>query len=232
MVGELPDPGARRGAALRATATSDRSSARSRPRSPARSWRSCAASSDAGLPRTEVEPVAAALAVVREAVRDGLAGAAHDVSDGGLACALAEMAIAGGVGIEARPRSAGRAARRRPARRPCSARGPGASCVGRRTPATCSSAREPRAWTPCGSARRPATGSSCRPPSGPSRSCSRTPSAPGSLCRTACRRRRKPPEFGHRSLSSRAERAATLRLQAGSCPSLRSPEVETPPQMP
>ena len=27
--------------------------------------------------------------------------AAHDVSDGGLACALAEMAIAGGVGLEA-----------------------------------------------------------------------------------------------------------------------------------
>jgi phosphoribosylformylglycinamidine synthase len=27
--------------------------------------------------------------------------AAHDISDGGLACALAEMAIAGGVGLEA-----------------------------------------------------------------------------------------------------------------------------------
>jgi phosphoribosylformylglycinamidine synthase subunit PurL len=34
-------------------------------------------------------------------VRDGLTTAAHDVSDGGLACALAEMAIAAGRGIEA-----------------------------------------------------------------------------------------------------------------------------------
>ena len=38
--------------------------------------------------------------VVREAVRDGMLQAAHDVSDGGLACALAECAIAGGVGVE------------------------------------------------------------------------------------------------------------------------------------
>jgi phosphoribosylformylglycinamidine synthase len=34
-------------------------------------------------------------------VRNGGATAAHDVSDGGLACALAEMAIAAGSGIEA-----------------------------------------------------------------------------------------------------------------------------------
>ncbi|MGH2982700.1 MAG: AIR synthase-related protein, partial [Solirubrobacterales bacterium] len=51
-----------------------------------------------GLPETPIGPVAAALALVRELVRDGAARAAHDVSDGGLACALAEMAIAGGVG--------------------------------------------------------------------------------------------------------------------------------------
>jgi phosphoribosylformylglycinamidine synthase II len=55
----------------------------------------------AGLPGTEIEPAAAALAFVREKVRAGAAGAAHDVSDGGLACALGEMAIAGGVGVEA-----------------------------------------------------------------------------------------------------------------------------------
>ena len=42
----------------------------------------------------------AALRLVRDLVREGLASAAHDVSDGGLACALAEMAIAGGIGIE------------------------------------------------------------------------------------------------------------------------------------
>jgi phosphoribosylformylglycinamidine synthase subunit PurL len=56
---------------------------------------------DKGLPATEIGPVADALSFVRGAVRDGTAIAAHDVSDGGLACALAEMAIAGGVGIEA-----------------------------------------------------------------------------------------------------------------------------------
>ena len=55
---------------------------------------------DAGLPGSEIEPVAAGLALVRDLVRDGIAVAAHDISDGGLACAIAEMAIAGGVGAE------------------------------------------------------------------------------------------------------------------------------------
>jgi phosphoribosylformylglycinamidine synthase subunit PurL len=56
---------------------------------------------DSGLPQPNVGAVSAALAFVRQVVRDGLATAAHDVSDGGLACALAEMAIAAGAGIEA-----------------------------------------------------------------------------------------------------------------------------------
>ncbi len=51
-----------------------------------------------GLPLSPVSEVNAAITCVREAVRDGLVTAAHDISDGGLACALAEMAIAGGVG--------------------------------------------------------------------------------------------------------------------------------------
>jgi phosphoribosylformylglycinamidine synthase len=51
-----------------------------------------------GLPENPVEPVARALALVRELVRDGAVRAAHDISDGGLSCALAEMAIAGAVG--------------------------------------------------------------------------------------------------------------------------------------
>ncbi len=53
-----------------------------------------------GLPATQIEPVAGALAFVREQVRAGAVGATHDVSDGGLAIALAEMAIAAGVGID------------------------------------------------------------------------------------------------------------------------------------
>jgi phosphoribosylformylglycinamidine synthase subunit PurL len=55
---------------------------------------------DAGLPLVEIVAVAHALGFVRQAVRDGVASAAHDVSDGGLACALAEMAIAAGVGVD------------------------------------------------------------------------------------------------------------------------------------
>jgi phosphoribosylformylglycinamidine synthase subunit PurL len=56
---------------------------------------------DVGLPQVEIGAVAEALAFVRRVVRDGGATAGHDVSDGGLACALAEMAIAAGSGIEA-----------------------------------------------------------------------------------------------------------------------------------
>jgi phosphoribosylformylglycinamidine synthase len=51
-----------------------------------------------GLAETDVEAARAAIELVRAFVADGLAGAAHDISDGGLACALAEMAIAGEVG--------------------------------------------------------------------------------------------------------------------------------------
>src|SRR4051812_8543113 len=55
---------------------------------------------DAGLPQVPLDQVDAALGLVRELVRDGAVSAAHDISDGGLACALAEMAIAAGAGIE------------------------------------------------------------------------------------------------------------------------------------
>jgi phosphoribosylformylglycinamidine synthase len=44
--------------------------------------------------------VTAACATVRDAVRDGKLSSAHDISDGGLACALAESAIAGGLGCQ------------------------------------------------------------------------------------------------------------------------------------
>jgi phosphoribosylformylglycinamidine synthase len=55
---------------------------------------------DRGLPQIPVNEVDGALRLVRDLVREGLADAAHDVSDGGLACALAEMAIASGSGME------------------------------------------------------------------------------------------------------------------------------------
>jgi phosphoribosylformylglycinamidine synthase len=53
---------------------------------------------DVGLPRPEIAAVAAACATVREAVRAGKLSSAHDISDGGLACALVESAIAGNLG--------------------------------------------------------------------------------------------------------------------------------------
>jgi len=56
---------------------------------------------DTGLPQPDVANVAAACAIVREAVRAGCLASAHDVSDGGLAVAIAECAIAGGIGCDA-----------------------------------------------------------------------------------------------------------------------------------
>jgi phosphoribosylformylglycinamidine synthase len=54
-----------------------------------------------GLPRSDITSVAAACKIVRDAVRAGKLSSVHDISDGGLACALAESAIAGGLGCEA-----------------------------------------------------------------------------------------------------------------------------------
>ncbi|MBS1881202.1 MAG: phosphoribosylformylglycinamidine synthase subunit PurL, partial [Actinobacteria bacterium] len=55
---------------------------------------------DQGLPQPDVAAVAAACATVRDAVRAGRLASAHDVSDGGLAVALAESAIAAGLGAQ------------------------------------------------------------------------------------------------------------------------------------
>jgi phosphoribosylformylglycinamidine synthase subunit PurL len=52
-----------------------------------------------GLPGVILDAVRAAIELVRDAVRAGTVSCAHDVSDGGLACALAESAISGGVGV-------------------------------------------------------------------------------------------------------------------------------------
>jgi len=40
-------------------------------------------------------------AIIHELIADGLVNAVHDLSDGGLAVALAEMALAGGIGADA-----------------------------------------------------------------------------------------------------------------------------------
>ena len=54
-----------------------------------------------GLPGIRLDAARGAIELVREAVRSGAVTTAHDVSDGGLACALAECSIAGGVGMRA-----------------------------------------------------------------------------------------------------------------------------------
>jgi phosphoribosylformylglycinamidine synthase II len=51
-----------------------------------------------GLPHVNLTRQADALIALRGAAREGLLATAHDVSEGGLACALAECCIAGGVG--------------------------------------------------------------------------------------------------------------------------------------
>jgi phosphoribosylformylglycinamidine synthase II len=53
----------------------------------------------AGLPAFDLAVVQRTLDLVREAVRHGRVTSAHDVSEGGLACAVAESAIWGGVGV-------------------------------------------------------------------------------------------------------------------------------------
>jgi phosphoribosylformylglycinamidine synthase subunit PurL len=53
---------------------------------------------DKGLPQPDIAAAAAACATVRGAVRAGQLSSAHDVSDGGLACALAECSIGAGIG--------------------------------------------------------------------------------------------------------------------------------------
>jgi phosphoribosylformylglycinamidine synthase subunit PurL len=53
-----------------------------------------------GLPAIDLAAVVAAQAAVREAVCAGMLSSAHDVAEGGVAVALAECCLAGGVGAE------------------------------------------------------------------------------------------------------------------------------------
>ncbi len=98
MVGELPDPERVAGSAF---AREGDAIGLLGPFSPSLAGSELAKQRgelDAGLPRPDVAAVAAACAVVRDAVRAGALASAHDVSDGGLACALAEGAIGAGLG--------------------------------------------------------------------------------------------------------------------------------------
>jgi phosphoribosylformylglycinamidine synthase subunit PurL len=100
MVGELPDP-ARAGRAGFATAGDAVAIV-------AASWTPAAAGSelaklrgeplDGALPAADLGEIKALHAAVRQGVRSGALRSAHDVAEGGLAVALAECCIAGGVG--------------------------------------------------------------------------------------------------------------------------------------
>ena len=54
-----------------------------------------------GLPAIDLEAVLATQAAIREAVRSGALASAHDIAEGGLAVALAECCLAGGMGASA-----------------------------------------------------------------------------------------------------------------------------------
>lgn len=51
-----------------------------------------------GLPELDLQAVVATQAAVRDAVRGGALASAHDIAEGGLAVALAECCLAGGIG--------------------------------------------------------------------------------------------------------------------------------------
>ncbi len=98
MVGELPDPSRTSGSAF---AGEGDAIALLGPFAPSLAGSELAklrGELRPGLPQPDVLAVAAACATVRDAVRADRLASAHDVSDGGLACALAESAIGGGLG--------------------------------------------------------------------------------------------------------------------------------------
>ncbi|HEY2715334.1 MAG TPA: phosphoribosylformylglycinamidine synthase subunit PurL, partial [Solirubrobacterales bacterium] len=98
MVGELPDPALAAGSAF---AREGDAIGLLGPFQPALAGSELAKQRGElakGLPQPEVAAVAVACATVRDAVRGGRLASAHDVSDGGLACALAESAIGAGLG--------------------------------------------------------------------------------------------------------------------------------------
>ncbi len=100
MVGELPDPAL---AAPSAFAREGDAIALLGPFEPTLQGSELAKQRgelDTGLPQPDVAAVVAACAAVRDAVGTGKLASAHDVSDGGLACALAEAAIGAGLGCQ------------------------------------------------------------------------------------------------------------------------------------
>jgi len=98
MVGELPDPAVTCGSAFARAGEAIGLLGPFEPSLAGSELAKLRGELDTGLPRSDITAVAAACATVRDAVRAGKLSSAHDISDGGLACALAESAIGKGVG--------------------------------------------------------------------------------------------------------------------------------------
>jgi phosphoribosylformylglycinamidine synthase len=98
MVGELPDPRRASGSSFARTGDAIALAGPFAPSEAGSELAKLRGELDLGLPGLDVEAVAEAVAAVREAVRGGAVACAHDVSDGGLACAMAECAIGAGLG--------------------------------------------------------------------------------------------------------------------------------------
>jgi phosphoribosylformylglycinamidine synthase len=98
MVGELPDAGSAPGSAFRRAGDAIALCGPFRPSLAGSELAKQRGELAMGLATPDPAAVAGACATVREAARAGRLSSAHDVSDGGLACALAESAIGGGLG--------------------------------------------------------------------------------------------------------------------------------------
>ena len=100
MVGELPDPARAAGSAFAGEGDAIALLGPFTPSPQGSELAKLRGELDIGLPEPDIASVAAACAAVRDAVRAGRISSAHDVSDGGLACALAECAIGGRIGCQ------------------------------------------------------------------------------------------------------------------------------------
>jgi phosphoribosylformylglycinamidine synthase len=98
MVGELPEPGRAAGSAFAREGNAIALLGPFRPSLAGSELAKLRGELGVGLPEPDVAAVAAACDAVRAASRAGTLASAHDVSDGGLACALAESAIGSGLG--------------------------------------------------------------------------------------------------------------------------------------
>jgi phosphoribosylformylglycinamidine synthase len=98
MVGELPDPAKACGSAFTREGDAIALLGAFSPSLAGSELAKLRGELDTGLPQPDIAAVTSACDTVRDAVRAGKLSSAHDISDGGLACALAECAIAGGIG--------------------------------------------------------------------------------------------------------------------------------------